>query len=68
MSLDVSFKFTVCQAVKSRFFGNEGVVQTLAYERGGNKYWVKFSNKELDAWLWEDELISIDPPSSGFRK
>ena len=67
IGFNVHFKFIVCQEVKT-LFGNEGVVQTLANERGGNKYWVKFPDNKLDAWFWENELVFVDMPSFGFNK
>lgn len=67
MGLNINFKFMVCQAVKN-LFGHEGVIQTLAFERGGNKYWVNFPDNKLNAWFWEDELISIDNSPFGFKK
>ena len=65
MGMDIYFKFTIMQFVRT-IFGVEGVIQTLAYERGGNKYWVKFQDNKLDAWFWEDELIFLDSVPAGF--
>ena len=65
--LNVDFKFSLCQAVKT-IFGDQGFIQTLANERGGNKYWVRFSDNKLDAWFWEDELVLINTPPFGFKK
>lgn len=66
-SFTVSFKFTVGQTIKT-LFENEGVVQVLAYERGGSKDWMKFPDNKFDAWFWEDELISVNESPFRFKK
>lgn len=67
VSAPINFKFCMCSVVKT-IFGNKGIVQTLAFERGGNKYWVKFSDNKLNDWFWEDELALDEEPSFGFKK
>ena len=46
----------------------KGIVQTLANERGGNKYLVKFSDNKLNTWFWENEITSIEDSSFDFKK
>lgn len=59
----VHFKFALAQFVKTTGEG-EGVIQILANEKAGNKYWVMFNNKS--SWVWESELTLIDFLSVGF--